>query len=63
MNEVCTVCGREKWGHWQPLGFGHWRHAECEPGSKAWQAYFLGLPVEKRTEEGVLLYTAIERGV
>ena len=36
LEEVCFVCSRVRWGAYQVLGFGKWRHDECYPGSKAW---------------------------
>jgi hypothetical protein len=39
----CEVCKRVKWGQWQVLPFGKWRHAECYAGSKEWLAYYATL--------------------
>lgn len=46
MDECCLVCGRVAWGQWQSVGFRHWRHDECGPGSKNW---FVKMATIKRT--------------
>ncbi len=58
MNELCSVCGRVRWGAYQPLGFGKWRHEECYPGTQAWREYWVTLPASKRTPEGNLIFNA-----
>ena len=51
-DEFCKVCGRVRWGNWQPLAFEHWRHEECYPGSQNWLEWFKGLSKSQQTEEG-----------
>ena len=45
---LCSICGRVKWGNWQPLGNGKGRHAECYLGSEAWKEYYLALRVAEQ---------------
>jgi hypothetical protein len=59
----CSICGRVKWGNWQPLGNGKGRHDECALGSEAWREYYLALsPSEKEPlrEFFVLSYPQVE---
>lgn len=55
LTETCMICNRVRWGEYQYLGKGTWRHAECYPGSPAWVEYYLSLPKEKRTDAGNFL--------
>ena len=48
MREVCTICGRVRWGNWVPLGFGKWRHDECALGSQSWNLYYLSQPMSEQ---------------
>ena len=52
----CEVCKRVKWGQWQVLPFGKWRHAECYGGSREWCAYYLTLA--NPTKEQQYIYSA-----
>ena len=55
LHETCLICDRVRWGNYQYLGKGAWRHAECYPGSEAWVEYYTKLPKEKRTNAGNFL--------
>lgn len=47
--ETCVVCDRVRWGDYQPLGFGLWRHRECNAGSPSWLEAQRLKPASKRS--------------
>lgn len=55
LQETCKVCDRIRWGNYQYLGKGVWRHQECAPGSRNWMEYYRNLPAEQRTSAGNIL--------
>lgn len=61
LKETCRICDRVRFGDYQYLGFGEWRHAHCYPGSSEWREYYGNLPADKRTDAGDILYWANER--
>jgi hypothetical protein len=56
LSETCHYCGRVRWGNWQYLLGGEWRHEECYPGSRDWCEYYERLPESDRTPEQRHLY-------
>lgn len=46
----CAVCGRVRWGHYQVLGLGLWRHHECFAGSDNWLEAQRERPEAERSE-------------
>jgi len=54
-SDTCQVCSRYAFGEIVPLGFGHWRHWGCAPGSFKWVENY---PLNAHTPEGDLLYDA-----
>lgn len=60
LQETCCICDRVRWGNYQYLGKGKWRHAECAPGSHNWREYYMRLPEAKRTSAGNLLFNSKE---
>lgn len=49
LDTECSVCKRVRWGRYQYLGWGHWRHEECYPGSSNWLENYSSLaPTEER---------------
>lgn len=54
LDEFCQVCERVRWGNYQYLTHGHWRHEECAPGSKNWVENYPRR--SKKTSEGDLLF-------
>lgn len=60
-SETCCICDRVRWGAWQSLGFGKWRHEECYPGSKSWVEHYY--KVGARDEVGDLLLAHHEQKV
>jgi hypothetical protein len=62
MDEHCIICDRVPFGDIVRLGFGHWRHDQCAPGSPAWRERYQQLPSSAKTEEGNILYVTFEKG-
>ena len=56
LDEYCQVCERVYFGDVQVLGFGHWRHSYCRPGSEDWMRYFRALSPERQREEGKIIF-------
>lgn len=54
LKETCLYCARVRWGNFQYLGKGFWRHEECFPGSEPWKEWYRENP-EKHTSAGDLL--------
>lgn len=67
-DEHCVVCGRVSWRtkvredgctyfiEPQDLGYGHWRHDECTPGSPIWLEAYGHFPKSKRSKYGDFLF-------
>lgn len=56
LHETCLYCERVRWGNYQYLGFGAWRHQECYPGSANWREYYQKLSPNERTSAAQHLF-------
>lgn len=50
LQEFCAVCDRVRWGNFQVLGNGLWRHSECYAGSKQWLEVQRLKPIAQRSK-------------
>lgn len=59
LKETCKVCDRVRWGNYQYLGKGYWRHEECSPGGRNWREYYERIPKHQRTSASELLFNTL----
>lgn len=61
LKETCKYCDRVRWGNYQYLLNGEWRHEECSPGSRDWLEYYERLNKSQRKDHMTTLYVHYKR--